>query len=348
MTALCLLLALAAGLALVLTRPIRARRAAALALALALLAGCSAPPPDAEPASDLTQEAASATAETADQTASSTEEEVPDAAAAASALSAFDYSQVPAYSGHASVPINHNQPFFTDADRTTASFETYSPLDRLGRCGPAYACLSTDTMPTEERGAINNVKPSGWQTVRYDGIDGKYLYNRCHLIAYELSGENANECNLITGTRYLNIEGMLPYENATAQHIRYYKDHVLYRVTPVFQGNELVARGVLIEAQGVEDPEYHLCVWCYNVQPGIAINYATGASSGPADATDSAQAVDTNGKTRPADGTTVYWTKNGSVYHTNANCKGLRNAKNIRSGPIELCPKNKQCSLCSG
>ena len=153
-------------------------------------------------------------------------------------------------------------------------------LDELGRCGTAYACVGTDIMPTEERGQIGRIKPSGWQTVKYDFIDGKYLYNRCHLIAYRLTGENANEKNLITGTRYLNVTGMLPFENMVANYVKTTGNHALYRVTPVFENDDLVAKGVLIEAKSVEDKGegVTLCVYCYNVQPNVTIDYKTGKS----------------------------------------------------------------------
>ena len=163
---------------------------------------------------------------------------------------------------------------------TEESYETYSPLDELGRCGVAQANIGLDLMPTEKRGSIGQVKPSGWQTVKYDIVDGKYLYNRCHLIGYQLSGENANRENLITGTRYMNVEGMLPFENMVADYVKETENHVLYRVTPVFEGSELVARGVQIEALSVEDNGDGICfnVFVFNVQPGIVIDYATGDS----------------------------------------------------------------------
>lgn len=198
-----------------------------------------------------------------------------------STAAGFDLSQVPAYSGSAEVTINADQPYFELSDLVTDSFENYSSLDALGRCGVAYACLGPETLPTEERGSIGSVKPTGWHTVKYAGIEGNYLYNRCHLIAYELSAENANERNLITGTRYLNIEGMLVHENAVAKYIRETGNHVMYRVTPVFEGNNLLASGVLMEAESVEGDEIRFCRFCYNVQPGITINYADGSSSGP-------------------------------------------------------------------
>ena len=192
--------------------------------------------------------------------------------------SSFDLSQVPAYSGEPYVVVNNNIPFFKDSDLTTEAFEKYSDLDSLGRCGSAYANVCQEIMPTEKRGAIGMVKPTGWQTVKYDWVDGKYLYNRCHLIGYQLSGENANEKNLITGTRYLNVDGMLPFENLVADYVHETDHHVLYRVTPVFENSNLVASGVLMEAQSIEDDDVLFCVYCYNVQPKVTIDYATGES----------------------------------------------------------------------
>ena len=193
----------------------------------------------------------------------------------------FDLASVPAYSGQPYAIVNDNKPYFTDADLTAVSFETYSDLDSLGRCGVAYASVGKDLMPTEERGSIGQVKPSGWHTIKYDNVDGKYLYNRCHLIGYQLTAENANEKNLITGTRYLNVQGMLPFENMAADYVKETGNHVLYRVTPVFEGSNLVASGVLMEAESVEDKGEGIlyCVYVYNVQPGININYAMGDSS---------------------------------------------------------------------
>lgn len=187
---------------------------------------------------------------------------------------------IPAYSGEAYVVLNDNQPMFTDEDATTTSFETYSELDELGRCGVAYSCIGTDLMPTEERGSISHVKPTGWHSVQYDCVDGKSLYNRCHLIGFQLTGENANQSNLITGTRYLNVVGMLPFENMVADYVKETENHVLYRVTPVFDGDNLVANGVRMEAWSVEDAGDGICyhVYCYNVQPGVEIDYATGDS----------------------------------------------------------------------
>lgn len=189
---------------------------------------------------------------------------------------------LPDYGGSPYVELYNGQPSFTEEEKDgTASWERYAELDLLGRCGPAMACIGRDLMPTEELGSIGMVKPSGWHTVRYDDVvDGKYLYNRCHLIGYQLTGENANEQNLITGTRYLNVVGMLPFEDLTADYVKETGNHVLYRVMPVFKGLELVARGVQIEAYSVEDDGAGVCfnVYCYNVQPGVEIDYATGES----------------------------------------------------------------------
>lgn len=187
---------------------------------------------------------------------------------------------IPAYDGKAYVAVNSNEPFFTDSDMTTTAFENYSDLDSLGRCGVAYANICKEIMPTEERGKIGMIKPSGWHTVKYDVIKDRYLYNRCHLIGYQLAGENANPKNLITGTRYLNVEGMLPFENLVADYVNNTGNHVLYRVTPMFSGSNLVANGVLIEAKSVEDNGGGILfnVYCYNVQPGVGINYENGDS----------------------------------------------------------------------
>lgn len=191
-----------------------------------------------------------------------------------------DLTSLPPFSGEAFVELNGNVPFFTETEITTEAFEAYSETDFLGRCGVAFACIGAELMPTQERGSIGQVKPSGWQTVKFDVVDGKYLYNRCHLIGFQLTGENANEKNLITGTRYLNVEGMLPFENMVADYIKETENHVMYRVTPVFQGAELVARGVVIEALSVEDggEGISFCVYCYNAQPQVIIDYADGAA----------------------------------------------------------------------
>ena len=187
-------------------------------------------------------------------------------------------ADIPEYSGEPYVTVNDNVPQFLETDLSTDSYEYYSDLDRIGRCGVVYACIGTDLMPTEERGSIGSVKPTGWHTVKYDVVDGNYLYNRCHLIGYQLSGENVNTKNLITGTRYLNVDGMLPFENMVADYVLETENHVMYRVTPIFDGDNLLASGVQIEAESVEDNGEGILfnVYCYNVQPGVEIDYATG------------------------------------------------------------------------
>lgn len=200
----------------------------------------------------------------------------------ASADSLIDPGEIPAYSGDAYVEINGNVPYFTDSELSTTSYEYYSELDSLGRCGVCVANIGTDIMPTEERGEIGHIKPTGWHTVKYSEIiEGNYLYNRCHLIGFQLAGENDNEKNLITGTRYLNMDGMLPLENMVADYVTETGNHVLYRVTPIYEGDNLVADGVLIEAESVEDNGSGILfnVFCYNIQPGITIDYATGDSA---------------------------------------------------------------------
>lgn len=213
--------------------------------------------------------------------------------------SAFSLRKIPAYSGTPYTEVNGNKPYFTEAELTTQSFETYSELDSLGRCGMAYANVGQDLMPTEPRGEIGAVKPSGWHLVKYDNVDGKYLYNRCHLIAYMLAAENANPQNLITGTRYLNVQGMLPFETKVCDYVKNTGNHVLYRVTPIFDGDNLLADGVLMEAYSVEDAGEGICfcVFAYNVQPGIGIDYATGdnwaESSGTYQSTEASVAEET-------------------------------------------------------
>lgn len=195
-----------------------------------------------------------------------------------SPASPVSVDNVPPFDGKPYVELNSNVPLFTEEEISAIAFEDYSPLDILGRCGAATASIGVELMPTEERGPIGSVKPSGWQTSKYDFVDGKYLYNRCHLIGFQLSGENANEQNLITGTRYMNTEGMLPFENEIADYVRRTDNHVMYRVTPIFKDTESVARGVTLEALSVEDGGEGIClyVYCYNVQPGVDIDYRTG------------------------------------------------------------------------
>lgn len=197
-------------------------------------------------------------------------------------VSSADLENIPEYSNSPYIILNDNKPEFTEEELESSSFESYSELDSLGRCGIAIANIGLELMPKadEERESISSVEPTGWINKKYEIVDGGYLYNRCHLIGYQLTAENANEKNLITGTRYMNTEGMLPFENEIADYIKETRNHVLYRVTPIFEGNNLVASGVQLEAQSIEDNGEGICfnVYCYNVQPGITIDYATGES----------------------------------------------------------------------
>lgn len=192
-----------------------------------------------------------------------------------------DIGELPEYAGQPAVEVNGGKPAFADDEITTDFYQHFSELDSLGRCGPAEACLDREHMPEGERGEIEEVKPSGWQIHKYDFIDnGGFLFNRCHMIGWQLTGENEEARNLITGTRYFNVEGMLPYENKVASYIRRTKNHVMYRITPVFRDKELVCRGVQMEARSVEDKGEGISfnVYCYNVQPGVVIDYETGYS----------------------------------------------------------------------
>ena len=214
---------------------------------------------------------------------------------------ALDAETIPPYAGEPSTVFNGDEPAFSDNDSSLASLEAYSPLDSLGRCGPAMTLIGNETMPIEPRGDIGEVRPTGFQIAKYPWIDGNYLYNRCHLIGYQLAGENANELNLITGTRSMNVVGMQPFENEVASYVRKTGNHVLYRVTPVFEGRNLVASGVLMEAQSVEDggAGMRFCRWCWNVEPGVSIDYATGDNSADGTMTDPAAE---SGNAKDADG----------------------------------------------
>lgn len=255
-----------------------------LLLALCLILSACGTPSDTT--SDVTSEPTESTAISEEGTSPDpAPSEEPEAASetpseAPSSEPALFIDGIPAFSGDPYVVINDNEPAFTSDEITTDSFESYSPLDSLGRCGVAFACIGTDLMPTEDRGSIGQVKPTGWHTVKYDCVDGKYLYNRCHLIGFQLSGENANERNLITGTRYMNVDGMLPFENMVADYVQETGNHVMYRVTPYYDGNNLLASGVQIEAMSVEDNGEDILfnVYVYNAQPGVGIDYETGDS----------------------------------------------------------------------
>lgn len=254
-----------------------------LILSLVLrLAGCSGAD-ITNSINQLQNESTTAQTDKADSSSSSNKNNSADknVSLAAGTDSADWRATLPEYSDSPYVIVNNNEPFFTENDMTVDSFEYYGELDELGRCTVAYASIGKDLMPTEKRGSIGSVKPTGWHTVKYDIVDGKYLYNRCHLIGYQLTAENANKNNLITGTRYLNVDGMLLFENMVADYIKETNNHVLYRVTPIFTGDNLLADGVLMEAKSVEDNGEGITynVFCYNVQPGVKIDYATGDSS---------------------------------------------------------------------
>ena len=234
----------------------------------------------------------------------------------------FVMSKVPEYSGNSCVTVNNNVSMFKSYEKIPASFEFYANLDELGRCDVTMASVAPDIMPTEERGNISSVTPTGWINKSYDVVPGGYLYNRCHLIGYQLTGENANKRNLITGTRYLNIEGMLYYENMVDAYVESTGNHVMYRVTPVFEKGNLVAKGVLMEAYSVEDSGKGIsfCVFCYNVQPGIEINYATGESKSTGYITDMSQTGNNPAKTPASSG--IYRTPTGKRYHLDLDCGG--------------------------
>ena len=243
---------------------------------------------------------------------------------------------IPAFSGKSFVVLNNNEPTFTENELTAKAYEYYSPLDRLGRCGYAMACIGKELMPTEERESISNVKPSGWIQAQYDVVDGKNLFNRCHLIGFQLAGENANEKNLITGTRYMNVEGMLPFENMVADYIKETGNHVVYRVTPVYEGNNLVASGVQMEARSVEDRGDGICynVYVYNNQPGVIIDYATGESW-------------LENETRPTNGeleSTYILNKSSKKFHT----EDCEQGKKIKDENKELYNGSKESLIQNG
>lgn len=234
----------------------------------------------------------------------------------------YDLSNIPDYDGKAYVELNGNVPEFSESEKTySESFEEYGKLDSLGRCTYAVSCIGKDLMPTEKRGSIGSVKPSGWHISKYDFVDGKYLYNRCHLIGYQLTAENANERNLIAGTRYLNVEGMLPFENDVADYIEITNNHVYYKVTPIFEGNNLVANGVQMQAYSVEDNGQGISfnVYCYNVQPGVAIDYATGDNQ----AVTSSSASVTSTSSDVADKKTYIVNTKTKKFH-NPDCDGVK------------------------
>ncbi|MBS7007291.1 DNA/RNA non-specific endonuclease [Anaerostipes sp.] len=229
---------------------------------------------------------------------------------------------IPEYSDQMYVEVNSNRPDFSSKDLKSKSYESYSKLDSLGRCGTAEANIGKDIMPTKKRGAIGMVKPTGWHTVKYSNVDGKYLYNRCHLIGYQLTGENANKKNLITGTRAMNVDGMLPFEDMVADYVKETGNHVLYRVTPVYEGKDLVARGVQMEAMSVEDKgkSVEFNVFVYNVQPGISIDYKTGQST-------KSQSQNTSSTKQKNTSNYVCGNSRSKVYH----CPGQRDYEKMKT-----------------
>lgn len=257
-------------------------------------------------------------------------------------VTAVDPSALPAYSGSAYIVVDENQPNFSSGELTTDAYERYSILDDKGRCGVAIASCGIEIMPQkdEERKSISSIYPSGWVQEKYSGISGGYLWNRCHLIGWQLSAENDNEKNLITGTRYMNTEGMLPFENMVADYIKETGNHVAYRVTPVFEGNNLVCSGVQMEAYSIEDDGDGICfnVYCYNVQPGIKIDYATGESTeqntGSKPVAGSSNSNETNEEQTPV-GDIVWIPRTGSKYHSTPDCSNMKNSLQVTKEEAE-------------
>ncbi len=247
---------------------------AVLAVAVLSFSGCEIVVTDAENQTSYSQNASS------DLQSSTSDTQTDHSDSYIDQNGVVDWELLPEYAGEPYIVVNDNVPTFDETQMNQKAIEYYGALDAYGRCTAAYANVCVELMPTEDRGSISQIKPTGWQKAEYDFVDGKYLYNRCHLIGFQLTGENANAQNLITGTRYLNVEGMLPFENMVADYVKETENHVLYRVTPVFHGKELVARGVQMEAFSVEDEGDGVCfnVYCYNNQPGVVIDYATGES----------------------------------------------------------------------
>ena len=254
---------------------------------------------------------------------------------------AVDPSTLPAFSGTAWTVVNDNKPNFSASELTTKGYEKYSSLDSLDRCGVALASCGKEIMPgaDEKRGSISSVKPSGWVQKSYSGISGGYLWNRCHLIGWQLSAENANRQNLITGTRYMNINGMLPFENMVADYIKETGNHVAYRITPIFEGRNLVCSGVQMEAYSVEDDGDGICfnIYCYNVQPGITINYATGDSSGPSNESSSKPSTEQSpsNDNQAASGDMVWIPNSGSKYHSRSGCSNMKNPRQVTKQEAE-------------
>ena len=302
------------------TKTMRAVLIPLIVVATVLTSACSLPP---------TPEPRTTQAETDGQAIAESQDQSTDSSSASQSSESISPDSIPAYSGQPYVTVNNNIPDFTDADMQTTSYEDYSNLDSLGRCGVANAIVGIDLMPTEERGPIGQVKPSGWHTIKYEGVDGNYLYNRCHLIGYQLSGENANEKNLITGTRCLNVTGMLPFEDEVADYVKQNNAHVRYRVTPIFEGDNLVASGVQMEAKSVEDNGAGVCynVYVYNVQPGVIIDYNTGDSRKATDEELAAQTASTvSGQRSQETEKTYVLNTNTMKYHT-PDCSSVTDIK---------------------
>ena len=266
-------------------------------------------------------------------------------------------SKLPTYSGNAYVTINNNVPSFSDTELTTKGYEKYSFLDSLGRTQTAIASVGKDTMPAanEERGDISSIKPSGWVQAKYDVVSGGWLYNRCHLIGWQLSAENANKKNLITGTKYLNISGMLPFENMVADYIEETGNHVAYRITPIYEGNNLLASGIQMEAFSVEDNGEGICfnVYCYNVQPEITIDYATGASqyngsSSNNSSSSSSLSGETSSDSSNSSASSKVWVpQSGEKYHSKSTCSNMKNPSQISKSEAES-KGYTPCSKCYG
>ena len=332
----------------------RVIRAIAILSALLMMTGCSGAVEENKAPESVQTEESTATDDSESEVEEAAEElEVEsDVTECVPASPAISINEIPAYAGNAYVVINNNVPYFIDSELSSISYEYYSDLDSLGRCGVCVASVGQDIMPTEERGVIGNIKPTGWQIVKYPGIvDGNYLYNRCHLIGFQLTGENANANNLITGTRYMNVEGMLPFENMVADFVKETGYHVMYRVTPFFDGDNLVASGVLMEAMSVEDNGVGILfnVFCYNIQPGISIDYATGnnAEDGTVAAEEETSTTDQTQESTPVlepalqppmatpsdSGAYAVNSKNGKI-HLTGKCSATGNGNNAMKAPV--------------
>lgn len=267
----------------------------------------------------------------------------------------IDYSAIPAYSGKPYIALNNNNPYFSQAELTAKAYEQYGELDSLGRCTAAIAVCGKEIMPKEDekRGSISSIKPTGWVQAQYDNVSGKNLYNRCHLIGWQLSAENANKCNLITGTRYMNTKGMLPFENMVADYINETENHVAYRITPIFHLDNLLASGVQMEAFSIEDNGEGICfnVYVYNVQPDITIDYSTGKNSSAQtistskEQTPSQTAVLTQPESTNNEASMVWIPKSGIKYHLSASCSGMKNPTQVTVQKAESLCKTP-CKKC--